>query len=286
MADELSLVRRIRRLGRDRPDRTKITDVGGIDDAAVAIKVPAGHLTKFPQSGVLIEFEDGNHEVSYVTGRDDVTGMLLVDRAADGTDAVPHKEGTTILIKPRWYSFDIMEAVSTVIDLELWPHVWIPGECQIDYQSANSYFALPQGDIDEVAYVYQLSGGAQYQLGFRHVSSTLADDTNFPNGFLLLPGAVDASGIYVAFRTRPTLAGLTPSLEQLTVLGAMAHLQVGEESAGTAPDTSIVDRTLQPGARLRAGVVGWQRFSEARAQHMIALQQAETARRARLVRAS
>lgn len=284
MADELDMVRRIRRTGRDRPDRTKIDFAGGIDNSIRAINIPAGHLNKFPQSGVLLEPDDGRGELMYTTGRDDDANTLLVDRGADGTAATAHDNQTVLLIKPRWLALDIMEAVNTIIDLELWPHVWVPGETTIDYQSANSYFGFEVADVDEVSYVYQLLGGEQYKIGHRHIAASLSDDANFPNGFLLLPGAIDASTIYVAYRSRPTLANLTPELEQLVVLGAMAQLQLTEESASTAPDTSVVDRSLQPGSHLRAGALGLQRFQGARSALMISLQQAETDRRRQLVR--
>lgn len=256
----------------------------GIDATVDRFVVPAGHLNKFPQSGTLIEFDDGKGELAYTSGRDATSDELIVDRAVDGTEGVTHAAGTTVLIKPRWLSVDIMEAVNTIIDLELWPHVWIAGETTLDYQSANDYFPFTEGGIDEVAYVYQVVSGEQYQLGFRHIGSDLADDTNFPDGFLILPGPIDSSTIYVAYRSRPTLASLTPALTQLVVLGAMAQLQLTEESAGTAPDTTVVDRSLQAGSRLRAGALGLQRFQAARSSLMISLQQSETDRRRRLVR--
>lgn len=277
----LDLVRRVRRLGRDRPDRTRITDATGIDENTLTITLPAGHQAKLPQAGTVLEPDDGFGELIETVDRSD-SNVIDVYRGFDGTQPSAHETGTVLLIKPRWFYADVIEALDTVIGLEFWPHVWVPGELELTYQSSDDFYPLPVAGVDEVSHVYQLQSGRFYQLAWKLISPELGDNANFPNGGLAVPGAFAGSQIYVAYRGQPTILNLTGDLEKLAVMGALANLVMTEESVLVGPDTRLVDTNLQAGSRLRAGAVLWQRFEGARSTTRIALQETEDARRRQL----
>jgi hypothetical protein len=281
--DTGTLVRHVRRFAKDFPNRTRVADVGGITGAATTITLPSGDVGKFPSPGAVVEFDDGSDHRVVVLARDEAGNTITISDAIEGTTAVSHDENTPILIRPRFGFLEIEEALNFVLDVEMWPSVWVPRETTLAWQSANDYFSPTVSDIAEVVHAYQLSGGSLYRVNVELLSETLADETNFPNGALLVSGAADSSTIYLSYRAVPSVSNLTAPLEKLAALGTAAHLLMLEESGQVAPDTAAIDSRQQAGSRLRAGAVLWDRFEKARTNHRIALFEAEQARRRSLL---
>ncbi len=280
MADPVALVRTVRTAARDRPDRTVVAGTA-LDQGDTVITLPAGHVRKFPQAGSEIEFDDSG-ERALIIARDEDAGTIEVMRGLDGTEAIDHPLDTVILIAPRFAFTEIMEALNFVIDTEMWPHVWVPGETVLAFQSTNDYFSPDLPDIRELVYAYQVSNGRLIEVPARFLSRELAGDAAFPNGAILISSTVDSTDIFVSYRILPSMDNLTAPLERLVVLGAHGHLLLNEEGAYVGPDRSATERTLQPGSRLRAGAVLWDRFEKSRDRHMVTLQQAEQERRRQL----
>lgn len=275
MSDIADLVRRVRRRGKDRPDRALVQD-NPLTAVATIITVLAADVAKFKESGILCNFDDETDELVYTSGAADTTALTVpVSRGQDGTAATSHVQGTALLIRPRYSSAELIDALSYVVENELWPHVWLAGESTLGYQSANEYFTPNVPDIEEIAYAYQLSGGTKHELHAEFLSPTVADDLNFPNGAIIIRRAADSSTIYYAYRARPALGSLTSMLENLVVMGAFAELVMTEEGAFVGGDSSAVQKTVGEGARLKAGAVLWNRFESSRTQERIRLQHEE-----------
>lgn len=282
MSDLVSLVRRVRRAVGDRPLRTWILD-DPLTAGATSITIDADHAGYFPSAGIEICFDDATDEMCVTTGpADPETGGVPVARGQDGTNATEHAKGVALLKSPRFSSAQILDAVHMIVDNELWPDVWVPAEATLAYQATSEYYAAPMPDIEEIVYAYQLSGGRIWPVRARFLSQELARDADFPDGAIIVDGAYDAVDIRCAFRVRPTVGTLTSELEHLVVLGAAAHLVLGEELAYSGGADDAVSRRLDPGTKLRAGAVNWDRFRDARAKERIRLQHAEQLARVKL----
>ncbi len=281
MSDIADLMRRVRRRGRDHPERALLQDTP-LDASDTAVTLLQADLPKFKDGGILVNFDDETDELAITTAPADTTALTVgVSRGQDGTAAAEHPTATALLLRPRWSNAEIIDALAYVVDNEFWPHVWLAGETSLTYQGATEYYSPAVPDIEEIVYAYQLSGGVRYQLHAEWLSPELADDANFPDGAVTIRRAVDASKIYLAYRARPTLGTLTSKLENLAIMGAFAELVMAEEGAHVGGDTSATQRQVQDGSRLRAGAVMWDRFERARIGERIRLQHEEQLARRR-----
>jgi hypothetical protein len=252
--------------------------------ADTTISLRAGDAPRFRDSGLPCCFDDGTDELIITSAPADSTANTLeVDRGQDGTTASEHTEDTPLLIRPRFTNAEILDRVVSIVETELYPHVWLAGESSLDYQASTEYFEPIVPDIEEIDYAYQLSGGNRYPLQVDFLSRTLADDANFPNGAITVVDALaDATKIYFAYKARPTIGSLSGALENLTIMATTADMVMAEEAAHVGGDTSAVQRRVEDGSRLRAGAVLWDRFEAARAQERIRLQSEEQERRAHI----
>lgn len=284
MSDLASLVRRVRRAVGDRPLRVWVLD-NPLTASATAITIDAAQAGQFPSAGIELCFDDATDELVVTTGpADPSTGQVPVARGQDGTTATQHANGTALLKAPRFTNAQVLDAISLIIDNELWPDVWVPAEATLTYQSTNDYYAAPVPGIEEVVYAYQLSSGRIWPVRAQFLSQELSRDSDFPDGAILIDAAsvYDAVDIRVAFRVRPAVGTLTSELEHLVTLGASAHLVLGEELAFSGGTDDAVSRRLDPGTKLRAGAINWDRFRDARAKERIRLQHAEQLARVKL----
>lgn len=280
MSDVASLIRRVRRAVGDRPLRVWLED-DPLTPSATACTL--SDISQFGTSGIELCFDDATDELVVTTGpADPETGLVPVARGQDGTVASEHARGTAVLTAPRFTNGQVLDAISMIVEGELWPNVWIPAEATLAYQSLNEYYPAPLPNIEEVVYAYQLSGGRMLPVRARFVSREVARDTDWPDGAILVEHVHDAVDIRCAFRVRPTIGTLTTELEHLVVLGAAAHLVLGEELAHVGGTDDAISRRLEPGAKLRAGAINWDRFVQARAQERIRLQHAEQLARIKL----
>ena len=270
MADLGALVRSIRRKVGDRPDSSRIT--AGIDDNDTTITLPNGHVsTKFPRAGGYIEFDDGTGEEALIDDTDPGANTMELIRGWNDTTAVPHGINAVIIRPPRYSFAEVVEAIDHIIDLECWPNIWCARELSLTWQSDQEYYDPGVSDVEEISYAYQLVDGSRYRLQATFMSPDVSDAVNFPDGAIIVPGGVDTSDIYVAYRARLTVSNLSPGQEALVRLGTTAHLLMLEEATQVAPGAGQLDRRVSEGATQRAGALLWQRFVEARAQHRIDL---------------
>jgi hypothetical protein len=276
-------MRRVRRRVKDQPVRVMIQD-NPLTNVDTTISLRAGDAPRFRDSGIPCCFDDGTDELIITADPADSTANTLnVDRAQDGTTGTEHAQNTPLLIRPRFTNAEILDRLASIVETELFPHVWLAGESSIDYQAANEYYEPVVPDIEEIDYAYQLSGGFRYPLHIDFLSRTLADDANFPNGAItVLDDTPDATKIYFAYKARPTIGSLSAGLENLTLMAVVADMVMAEEASHVGGDTSATQRRVEDGSRLRAGAVLWDRFEAARAQERIRLQSEEQERRAQI----
>lgn len=273
MSTIIERTRKLRRALGDDPTRSNCT--GGspvpLQTAATAINVPNGHIGRF-RAGMRFEFDDNTGEVLEVDSTDTDTSIVTALRGRDGTDPAQHTNGTTILIEPDISYPFAADIINSIVSDELWPDVWIFGESTLTYHSGSDYYSPSVTDIERVVYAYQLVSGYRYSLDFNWLSPQLVADAN---GAITIPNVADYSTIYYAYRVRPTLANLTSELERLVDLGTTAEAMSLREGRHTSPDRSSVDATVGDGAALRAGLVRWQRFVDARTRENTRLIQLE-----------
>lgn len=282
MSELGQLLRRVRRRVKDQPIRVLIQD-NPLVPADATISLRAGDAPRFRDSGLPCCFDDGTDELIITSAPADSTAnTLAVDRGQDGTTATEHVQNMALLIRPRFTNAEILDRVTSIVETELYPHVWLAGESSLEYQASNEYYPPDVPDIEEVVYAYQLSGGFRYPLRVDFLSRSLADDANFENGAITLFDEPDATTIYYAYKARPTIGSLSGALENLTVMATVADMVMAEEASHVGGDTSAVQRRVEDGSRLRAGAVLWDRFEAARNQERIRLQSEEQERRGRV----
>lgn len=285
MADTTQMLARIRRGAGDSPPRTRIANSGGITKTATTIELPAGDVEMFRDFPLWVDFGDGTEERALVIASDpDATPatITLAARPQDGTEASAHEEDADILIRPRYSNAQILDAMRFIIDDELWPHVWVPGELTLTWQPTSRYYAPDIPGIEEVVYAYQWgTDEEQYPIRHRWVPAALTHESDFPEGMLEVWGTWDDTDLHVAYRRQPSFSDLD-GLEGLVVLGTAAHLQTLEEMSHVAPDAALNERRMREGSRARAGLVLQQRFEASRAKRQAELLQMEQRARERL----
>lgn len=270
----LVMVRAVRDRLRDRPERSVLT--AELSATATTATIPEGDVARlFGRTGVTVEFDDAAGESAIVTGADGETSTLTLLRGQHGSTAAPHAQGTALLVEPRFSWREIASALGEAVDLHLWPHVWRHGEFVLTVQPGTGYYSPPVPDIEEVTYAYQISGGRMLGVPVTFLGPGQADEANFPYGAILVPWVADSSSVYVAYRARPRLRSLSSELERLAIVFALSQLAMQEESSLLAPGSSVVDRQLQAGSRLRQGVVMREVFERSRAEIRASLLVAE-----------
>lgn len=273
------LVREVRDEFDDYPPQTFIVD-DPLDRSATALTIPDSDLNLFPTGRMWLECDDFADEQIVTTGPADVaTSQVPIRRAQRGTVARNHAKDTSVFISPRFPRPRIVRAINHIIDTELWPFVWAFEEGSLAYQGANYYYPSPSPDIEEIVYAYQVISGDRYPMTMGWLPPSFAEGADFPYGALTPSAVYDSSTIYFGYRARPNINNLTSALRSLVVMGAVAHIQINEESKLVGPDAPVVNRGLQPGARSRAGIVALQRFQAVRSQLSISLMAEETDRR-------
>jgi len=280
------LVRKLRRTLKDAPDRTFVVN-DPLSAGATTLTIPSSDVTKFPTSGVTLEFDDGtDEEVLTTAGADASSNSVPIMRGMGGTADVDHLKDTPVLIESRWGFAELVDALNLIVDTELWPHVWIKGETPVTPDFTKEYIPSAITGVEEPLYAYQLNSGFRYPLHIEWLSPAFADDANFPNGAFLIDRSqyINTSPVYVSYRQQATIDTLAGSLERITLLGASGHLLLMEEAKHVAPAASQADRGVAEGAKDRAGLVLWQRFEQARIRVNVTLSHEEQQRRHVLVR--
>lgn len=268
------LVGQIARRLRDRPPRSLVLN-DPLGETDTTVQLPAGDAQRFPTPGIRCEFGDGTDEVAITTGAaDNATDILpIAIRGADGTTAVDHAKNTPILIEPRFEFAEVNAVINEVVENELWPYVWIPVETQITPNTGIDTYAAPVAGIAELTYAYQEFSGFTYPLHVELLPPEFTDDTEFPDGAILISPQhfIDTSPAFISYRAKPTLATLTPDLEALVILGVSGSLLLGEEASTVSPDRGFVQSQIKSGDRARAGSILWARFEQERARKNVSL---------------
>ncbi len=282
MSTYADLIRRVRRRVGDRPTRVLVQD-DPLSATASSLTIRSTDADKFKQAGIELCFDDGTDELVITNAAvDSATNTVGIDRGQDGTTAADHQQNVAALLRPRFDNATYIDNLNYMIADELWPDVWEAKESTLTYQSANEYYSPSVTDIEELVYAYQIISGTIVEIKAEFLSPGLADNTNFPNGAILIRETGDSSTIYFAYRARPTLASLTSGLEHLVVLGAAAQLVLAEEARHVGGGTTAIERRVQDGSRLRAGVISWEQFTHARTKERIRLAHEEQLARHKL----
>lgn len=261
----LGMVRSVRDKLHDRPQRTVLAQaLSASGTTATVASGDVGRLLGRP--GATIEFDDRYGEIALVTGVDEESSTIELRRGQYGTTPTAHAAGTGVLIEPRFSWREITAVLGEAVDTQLWPHVWRSGEFTLTVQPGTEYYSPPVPDIEEVVYAYQITSGRLHGVPVVFLPRGQADEANFPYGAVLVPWVVDSSPVYVAYRARPQIRSLSSDLERLAVLYAASQLTMHEEASLLAPGSSVVDRQLEPGSRMRHGIVLNQLFERARSE--------------------
>jgi hypothetical protein len=265
-----ALVRQVSRILKDNPDYVLMTNALAASTTDVTVTLDTGEGAGI-QKGMVLETDDfsKNTATEPLLVRSVSVDAVVVRRAfRDANLLFAHDATTYLRIDPRFSDNRIYDTLLEVAQNELWPQVWNPGETTLVYQAANEYYSPSVSNIEEVICVYQLSGGRKWFLQFEWFPEELSDSSNFPNGMLVIPGTVDSSTIYVAYKAMPVAFGSpnTVQVDNLLTLGAASLLATGEEIVGVAPDRGTVSQGVQGGDRARAGAVNWRQFTSRRQQ--------------------
>ncbi len=281
MSNLANLMRRVRWAVGDRPLEVPLS--GSVTADATSITVPTT-LTQSIKAGTRMCFTDETDELVVASAAaDPETGQVTVYRGQEGTTPSAH-ENASVLIEPRFPNARLLDAITMVVENELWPEVWIPGEATLTWQGTSDYYAAPVPGIGDLRFAYQVSDGLVHQVPAAFLPPELTDAADWPDGAVLIArsAVVDSVPIVLALRLRPSLGTLTAEVEHLVVLGASAHLVMSEEFGFVGGDTVAVAARVQDGSRLRAGAVAWERFERARTKTFVRLQHQEQLLRSRL----
>lgn len=247
-----AMISKLRTRLRDRPDETVL--LGAIDETDTAMRVE--DPDKFERPGLRMEFDDGTTEAILTTGVSDGE-EVPIRRGRWGTPATSHSAGTTVLFEPRFSGMALGEAVSSCIDGDLFPHVWVQGELRLDWQVDNEYFDPGIEDIIEVVAVWQLRAGQRFRVKrYDFTPGNQIADEEWPNGLLFIPrgGLIGNEDIYIGFKALPTVFNLTePRQQNLAVAGAHAAIVLEEEAVRLAPNRSAIMDRISEGAGLQTG---------------------------------
>lgn len=255
-----TLVEKVRGMVRDRPLRSRVTNSGGINAAAISMTVPAAHIGNF-QVGQRVEWDDDTDETAEVTDVTPDTNTVTFGaygRGIESSTAAIHAENSIVLINPRFRYVEIADAAQDIVEGELWPHVYKYGETTLSYE-ADGHYAPSATDIEEITLAYQLDGGRRYDLWHEWVGPEEAG-TGYTNGMVRIPAPYNSSTIYVAYKARISLATATDRQLRLIATGTAAQLLLMEEAVALAPDRPASVGRIQEGSRLRAGQILWDRF--------------------------
>jgi hypothetical protein len=276
------LIRRVRRRSKQRPLRSKVEN-NPLAAGGATITVPDAHFSRF-HIGQELNFDDGTDELAVITTLTE-PDQVGVDRGQDGTDDVSHALDTGLILKPLWTNAEILDELTDVVENQLWPWVWVPKETTLVYDD-DGHYSPAVTDIESITFVYQLVVGERYELSHEWLSPQQADDTNFPNGMLLIPETYDESTIYVAYRAQASLVvdgsgdftNLPSVLASLTVVGSVASLVLAGEASLVMPDEKALERRIDPGMRSTAGRRLREEFENRRDMERINLQEDEEER--------
>lgn len=274
-----SILRRVGRLLRDYPASVLSVNALNADSTQTSITFDTGEGAKL-REGMILESDDWgqNNGVEPILIRSVTGDTATVRRAYQNTSFLfAHQANTFFRVAPRFSWNRIYDAVVEVVTGELWPQVWIPRNTTVAWQATNEWFPVGVNDFEEVILAYQLVSGVKYELHAEFMPPEIADDTNFPNGALVIRRTVDTSTIYVAYKARPaqplgSATNNTNQIDSLIVLGAAGFLQQEEEVPHLAPGRALIEQRIAGPEKLQAGAAILGQFEKRRQQEHLNLE--------------
>jgi len=242
------------------------------------VQLPTGHAARFTV-GMSVEADDDSEEHMKVASVDVSLDTVNLIRGQELTAVSTHAVNTELLIAPRLSYVQIGDALSDIVEGELWPEIWVPTEFTLPYENDGVY-SPPTSGLEHVQFIYQAVSGDEPEILnlFTYISPEQAD-AGFPNGMLIVHEHFDTSTLFVAGRIRPSTANLTDRLLRLASQGVMAQLSDTGEVQLVGPDASAAERSIQEGSRARAGANLWDRFERRRWREHVQLAEDEQAKR-------
>jgi len=277
-----SLVQKVRWQIGDRPRRSRILTAAMPAGDAVGferlVALPTGHARYFTV-GMMVEADDDSEERMMVTATDISAETVTLMRGQELTAVSLHAVNTALLISPRMSYVQIADALTDIVEGELWPEIWIPTEFTLPYENDGVY-SPPTSGLEQVQFIYQAVTGDEPEILdlFTYIAPEQAD-AGFPNGMLIVHQHFDTSTLFVAGRIRPSTANLTDRLLRLASQGVMAQLSDTGEVQLVGPDASAAERSIQEGSRGRAAGNLWDRFERRRWREHVQLAEDEQAKR-------
>jgi hypothetical protein len=276
-----TLVSKVRWQIGDRPLRSRTVNALNSTDAAGferVVTLPSGHASRF-SVGMRVEFDDDSEEATEVTAVDTSAGTVTLMRGQEMTAISAHAAATALLIAPRFSYVQVADALTDIVEGELWPDIWIPSEFTMPYEADGVYAPAVTG-LEDVRWIYQAVAGDEPYIieDFTFISAEQAD-AGYPNGMLLVPDYYDSSQLYIYGRLRPTTTNLTDRLLRLSAIGVSAQLSDLGEVQLVGPDASAAERRIQEGSRARAGANLWDRFERRRWREHVNLSEDELQKR-------
>lgn len=255
MGNTLSqLIQKVERRLNSAPEVVLMT--GAVNDTATTLQLDTGEASKLETGMVLESGLDTSFsaaETMLVRSFDADADTVVVRRGYPDTEGVADHDANTFLrLNPRFTLNHIRDVVLDVVRSKLQPWVWNVAETTLTWES-DGHLSPAVNDVLEPRYVYQVIAGQIYPIPFQWLSPDAVDATNFPNGCVIINSSSGSSTVYMAYKGRVSVGNNSDPIDGLTVLGAVAYLQMGEESPLLGPDVSMIASTVPAGSRVSAG---------------------------------
>lgn len=260
-----TLVNRVRRMLRDWPDYDAIT--ASVSNAAVTLAVADSTLYT-PRWEVELD-----SELMFVRALPGGTS-LTVKRGAKGSTAASHASGAAVLIRPRFYAVEMIDALNAGVNAAF-PKIYKPViDTSVATAESTYEFTIPNmpGTTTPIQRLSKVEVKLQGDLAYRDFGHwQIRRDATTPKLILKRPFAAGGTFKFHGFGTFPNLADTSSSLdaafpaeaEELLVLYAAQYLLVSGEAGRVAQDVGATDTREQAnrvGASMSAANGLYQRY--------------------------
>jgi hypothetical protein len=270
MVTMASTVTAVRRLLQDRPLRVDLA-AAITDTSTKTFTVAAADIRHFT-AGQTWEHDDGSAsaELRIVEAVDTATNTVTAERGAHGSTAATHADASYILKEPR-FTYDICaQAISTVIDAELYQAgIYEIVEHELTASATTNLFNAPSSACEEFLRIYYRLDSNDDFTDIKDFSRALynVDTDLYANGRYAVIHSQPVAGttMYVNCKHKLTVTTLSAAQERITHLLACAYLLEWTEPKRTAGPSNQGDRTVRVGSG-----VGTAAYYRTQAERLIA----------------
>jgi hypothetical protein len=240
----------LRRVLKDRPERTKITaDI--VDTTTETFTVTKPELFAV---GNVWEHDDGGAsgaERRYVTAVNTASSTVTAERGFQSSTAATHSSTSIVLKDPRFPYDECALAVNLILNLELYnagiydikPH-------QVTASATTNWYDSPSSGCEEFLRVYQqitASEGIVPITNFTPLGRDVDTSLYASGRAFSIVGGASGTTYYVNCKHKLTITTLTESQKAIVLFLGAAHLLEWEEPRQTAGPTNQGDRSVKPG---------------------------------------